>query len=359
MDYYPTIDELVYLFAFVSLLLLVGKFIKIIFVQKRESPKISIIVVLWLTLLIVYMLFSGYMYLRAEPSHRITILGWCLLFWIIPLFYYSFLFLNAVSSRIMEQISPVGAKIEDPSPFASARKLALLGDIDGAIELYRSYKTHQVEALFEAFRLLKSKGRYEDAFNILQEIIDKYPDRSDAWVEAKYYQAKIKANIYQQFSEAIQIYKQILKKRTKTPFHSIAVNEIARLQAIQKTSGVVEEFVKSDIEETQPEEKLEQVEETHLGRMSKDEKKRYLLAIEDTLFGTYVPPDPFYKGKDDNKDKLDTVEIDKKKKVKQKVSKQKHAKSKAVSNKNEEKNKKTPSQKNLSKKSTKKKSEKL
>ncbi|MGC8845838.1 MAG: hypothetical protein ACP5QY_08300, partial [Candidatus Hydrogenedens sp.] len=99
--------------------------------------------------------------MNAEPHHRLVILGWSLLFWFIPMFYYSFFFVNVVSSRIVEQISPIGDKVDDPSPFAKARKLALMGDINGAIALYRSYKNNQVEALFEVFRLLKSKERYE------------------------------------------------------------------------------------------------------------------------------------------------------------------------------------------------------
>lgn len=290
--YYPRIEEFISLSCFVIALVLIGKVIKSILLQNRELSKFTLMVVVWLFVIFSYALFSGYLYIKAEPSQRLITLGWALLFWFIPMFYYSFFFVNVVSSRIVEQISPIGDKVEDPSPFANARKLALMGDIDGAIALYRSYKDNQVEALFEVFRLLKSKERYEEAFQTLQEIIDQYGDRTDAWIEAKYYQAKIKSTIFKKYDEAVQLYKQILRKRTKSPFHRIASAEIARLQAVCRTDN--DGSNQAQIQTKQQPTQLP--EDTHFHHVSKGEKKRYILAVEDTLLGSYVPPDPFFKG---------------------------------------------------------------
>jgi len=293
--YYPHLEEFISLTCFVLFLLLIGKVIKYILLQRKELSKFPLIFFVWIMVITLYVLFSGYLYLNAEPSHRLIVLGWSLLFWFIPMFYYSFFFVNVVTSQIVEQISPIGDKIEDPSPFANARKLALMGDIDGAIALYRSYKNNQVEALFEIFRLLKSKERHEEAFQTLQEIIENYEDRTSAWIEAKYYQAKIKSAIFKKYNEAIQLYKQILRKRPKTPFHTIASAEIARLQAICKTDSSSAD--NSDITNTSTKKEAGQnLDDSHVQHFSKEQKKRYILAVEDTLLGSYVPPDPFFKG---------------------------------------------------------------
>ncbi len=290
--YYPDLNEFILLLFFVFILILIGKLIKNILLQKKEFVKFSFILLLWLGVIVSYVLFSGYLYLRADTSHRFTVLAWSLLFWFVPMFYYSLFFVNIVTTRIVEQISPIGDKIDDPSPFANARKLALMGDIDGAIALYRSYKNNQVEALFEVFRLLKSRERHEESLTTLQEIIDQYGDRTEVWIEAKYYQAKIKSAIFKKYDEAIQSYKQILRKRPKTPFHTIASAEIARLQAIYKADlpSMNNEGDNSLIKQ----EMLQQTENSPI--FSKQEKKKYVLAVEDTILGNYVPPDPFFKG---------------------------------------------------------------
>lgn len=317
-EYYPRLEEFISLSCFVLFLLLVGKVIKYILLQKKELSKLPVILFVWIMIITLYVLFSGYLYLNAETSHRLIILGWSLLFWFIPMFYYSFFFVNVVSSQIVEQISPIGDKIEDPSPFANARKLALMGDIDGAIALYRSYKNNQVEALFEIFRLLKSKERHEEAFQTLQEIIDNHEDRTSAWIEAKYYQARIKSAIFKKYDEAIQLYKQILKKRPKTPFHTIANAEIARLQAVCKTDSSVNIPDTTNI--SIKKEMVQNSDDSHIQHSSKEQKKRYILAVEDTLLGAYVPPDPFFKG-DIKKVMKDMEESSKESKKKKTISK--------------------------------------
>lgn len=321
--YYPRLEEFIPLLCFVLFLILTGKVIKSILLQRKELSKFSFILFVWIMVITSYVLFSGYLYVNAEPPRRLIILGWSLLFWFIPMFYYSFFFVNVVSSQIVEQISPIGDKIGDPSPFANARKLALMGDIDGAIALYRSYKNNQVEALFEIFRLLKSKERHEEAFQTLQEIIDNYEDRTSAWIEAKYYQAKIKSAIFKKYDEAIQLYKQILRKRPKTPFHTIASSEIARLQAICKTDSSAEENSDTMNTSTVKKETVQNLEDSHVQHFSKGEKKRYILAVEDTLLGGYVPPDPFFKGdiKKVMKDMEESAKEPKKKKTTSKIDK--------------------------------------
>lgn len=167
---------------------------------------------------------------HQPADRRILLIIYCFTFYLWPMGYYISLLRNSYATRIVDRIGPLSARIEDPSEFASARKLALRGDVDGAVAMYRSYRENTSEALFEAARLLRAEDRFAEAAGIFGEIADRFHERRNAWAEASYQLGKINEQNLADTERALGFYRAILDRTPESRFASQAAADIARLQ---------------------------------------------------------------------------------------------------------------------------------
>lgn len=179
---------------------------------------------------------DGFDYANLPPvENRWVLLGfYCVLAYLAPLGYYINLLRNSYATGIVDRIGPFSARIEDPSEFASARKLALRGDVDGAVQVYRNYRENSCDALFEAARLLKAEDRFAEAAAVFQEISEKFYERRPAWADATYQIAKISEQNLHDITNAAELYRTILKRTPESRFAALAGQDLARLQVVDE-----------------------------------------------------------------------------------------------------------------------------
>lgn len=167
---------------------------------------------------------------QPAPDRRILLIVYCFFFYLWPMGYYISLLRNSYATRIVDRIGPLSARIEDPSEFASARKLALRGDIDGAVAMYRTYRDNTCDALFEAARLLRAEDRFAEAASIFSEITERFHERRNNWAEATHQLGKIYEQNLNDVERALGYYRAILDRTPESRFASQAAADIARLQ---------------------------------------------------------------------------------------------------------------------------------
>jgi len=167
---------------------------------------------------------------HPAPDRRFLLMFYCVFFYLWPIGYYISLLRNSYATRIVDRIGPLSARIEDPSEFASARKLALRGDVDGAVAMYRSYRENSTEALFEAARLLRAEDRFAEAASVFAEITERFHERRNAWAEATYQLGKINEQNLNDVERAMAFFRAILDRTPESRFASQAASDIARLQ---------------------------------------------------------------------------------------------------------------------------------
>lgn len=237
-DYYPTGWEFLILLIDVVLLIAVGHAFKKSWLRSNDSLPVWAAVLLWLGMFVLYLLLAATFYnATADPIHRVTILAWCFVFWIIPVAYYTHMLVNALAVRSVDRVGPFSARIEDPSEFAAARKLALRGDIDGAVSMYRTYSDNQANALFEAARLLKSEDRFLEAALLFEEIADRFDGINRIWAEATYQLAKLKEVNLREPRSAMGLYRSIMERAPETRFYQLAGNDLSRLRVVEGGAG--------------------------------------------------------------------------------------------------------------------------
>ena len=179
-------------------------------------------------------------YTKSEPvqNRQIFLLLWSFVIYVPVIFYFKNLVQNSYATRIVDRIGPLSARIEDPSEFASARKLALRGDVDGAVAMYKSYRDNACEALFEAARLLKGEDRCAEAASVFQEITERFQERRSAWAEATYHLAKIHELNLRDISAAAAMYKSILTRTPESRYSPQAQTDLSRIQNDNEEIGV-------------------------------------------------------------------------------------------------------------------------
>jgi len=167
-----------------------------------------------------------------ETDRRMVLGFWSILVWVLPLFRAISWLREATATDIVDKIGPFSARIEDPSEFAGARKLAMRGDIDGAVLVYRNYRENACDALFEAARLLKSEDRYAEAADLFREIAEKFQERKEAWADAVYQLGKFDETIFRTPKSAMLHYREIIARAPKSRFAQLAATDLARLQVL-------------------------------------------------------------------------------------------------------------------------------
>lgn len=230
-EYYPMAWELAILLLATIELVVAGTLIKRRWTSRNESVPIPVAVSLWIGMAVLYIALALTFYVNTYPDPRkLTVLMWCLIFWFVPIIYFTLTVTSSVAMRTIERIGPFSATIDDPSEFAAARKLAIKGDIDGAVARYRTYTDNQSGALFEASRLLKSEDRFAEAGALLEETAKLYYGRRKVWAEAMYQLAKLYEVSLSQPKKAMACYREIMGRASETRFGQLAGADLARIQ---------------------------------------------------------------------------------------------------------------------------------
>lgn len=202
--------------------------------DRNENVPLPATLILWVGMFAFYFAEVLLFYRLAPDTHKLGILAWCLIFWTVPVTYYTYAVVTSLANTTVDRVTSLGAAIEDPSEFAKARKLALRGDIDGAVAAYRDYKDHQEAALFEAARLLKSENRFAEAADMFQDVAQQFSTRLGVWAEATYQLAKLREVQLGEPREAMELLRRILNRAPETRFAQLAGSDLARLQVMDE-----------------------------------------------------------------------------------------------------------------------------
>jgi tetratricopeptide (TPR) repeat protein len=249
-QYYPSPLEMTILILMVAELLAICYLAKRYWERKGEVIPTTWAMILWGTMVgafagaltIFYVVMPDPVYiddpfaranaeLPTDPRLRLTL--WAFFMWLIPMGYSINILRNSFSAFAVDHIGPLSGPIKDPSEFADARRLALRGDVAGAVAKYRAYDHNKAEALFEAARLLKSEDHFDEAAAMFEEIMKNTPGNRRIWAEACYQLAKIHELAKDNAPEAKRLLRLLLQRAPETRYGELASVDLARLQTIE------------------------------------------------------------------------------------------------------------------------------
>ncbi|MFP4502806.1 MAG: tetratricopeptide repeat protein [Candidatus Hydrogenedentota bacterium] len=239
MDYYyPRFWEFVDLVAVAATLCLVNYLIRERWKRRQNAVPTLFAAGLWLFACAVCLSTALAFYDTTPDARKFPILMWSLLILAVPVAYYGYGVVDSFAVRSIDKISPFNARIEEPSEFAAARRMALRGDINGAVARYRQYHDNQAIALFEAARLLKSVDRYAEAVVLLEEAKQRFSHDHDVWAEATYQLAKIHESNLHERDAAADLLREVATHAADTRYGQLAAADIARLSALEGSAPV-------------------------------------------------------------------------------------------------------------------------
>lgn len=231
--YYPKFWELLDLVAIAVTLCAIYYLIRERWTRNHNALPALFAGVLWAGACAVCLTVAVAFYDTTPDARKFPVLMWTLLILAVPVAYYAYGFVDSFAVRSIDKISPFNADIEEPSEFAQARRMALRGDIDGAVRRYRQYHDDQAIALFEAARLLKSVDRFVEASALLEEVKQRFPDDKATWAEAAYQLARIhESNLFEPGS-ALKLLQEVAAKAPNTRWGRLAGKDISRLTALE------------------------------------------------------------------------------------------------------------------------------
>jgi len=228
----PTLLEFLALLGIVVCLIYIGHLIKSIWARDNELVPIPMALIMALVMFLVYFVLISMLYNRTGNNQRGNILMWSVFALAAPALYYGRIIVESFATRVIDQVSPFSMRIEEPSEFAEARKLALRRDIDGAVKRYRAYLENTDAALFEAARLLKAEDRFAEAAALFQEIAERFYGKKPVWAEASYHLAKLREAHLHQARDAMALLQDILDRTPDSRFGQLAQTELARMQSL-------------------------------------------------------------------------------------------------------------------------------
>ncbi len=260
----PSPGEFAILVLYTGALVLAGKLFKSWWTRDNETVPIPVALGMGISMIFMFLLLIVAFYNRSISSQEIIkvvmedgremnaitpdsryfgLLLWCMIAFVFPLFYYGLIIVNSFASRVIDRVSPFGMQIHEPSEFAEARKLALRGDVDGAVKRYRAYLENTEDALFEAARLLKSEDRFAEAAALFQEISERFYGKKLIWAEATYHLAKLRERHLHQASKATTLFEQVIERTPDSRFGQLAQTELARMSHLYGTTDAPTEKI--------------------------------------------------------------------------------------------------------------------
>lgn len=230
--------------------------------KREEAPPLWFVAVVWVGALFLYLAMTRYLWVRADEAverflpfaepggveQRLTgardamgtpgvpVLMYCFLLWLLPVFYYTRRFKLAFEAQSVEPRTwtsmeiPDGHTYPDSQGMMEAKNLAMLGDIDGAVEKYKGTVTKRVLALFSAASLLEGDGRNQEAAELYQEIANQSLGDLASWAKAMFRLAKLTENALHDQAEAASLLGQIVVRAPDTEFGQMASAHLTRLR---------------------------------------------------------------------------------------------------------------------------------
>lgn len=232
MLYYPKFMEFANLAAIAVTLCLINYFIREQWTRRRNAVPLVVSVLLCVGACAVCLFVATVYYRSVQDVRKLQILMWCLLFLMAPVIYYLYSVVDSLAVHSVDRIGPFSAKIEDPSEFSQARRMAIRGDIDGAVQRYRRYQENQPAALFEAARLLKSVDRFVEAGLLLEETAERFQEQAGIWPEAVYQLAKLHEVNLGDRQTALALLHKLVNRAPMARFGQLAASDIARLSTL-------------------------------------------------------------------------------------------------------------------------------
>lgn len=231
--YYPSFWELLDLVAISATLVAINYLIRERWTRNHNAVPALFAGALWIGACAVCLTVAIAFYDTTPDARKFPILMWSMLILAVPVAYYGYSFVDSFAVRSIDTISPFNAKIEEPSEFAQARRMALRGDIDGAVERYRQYHENQAIALFEAARLLKSVDRFVEAVRLMEEVRRDFANDEAVWAEATYQLAKTYETNLAERAPAIALLRELAQRAPGTRWGQLAGSDIGRLSALE------------------------------------------------------------------------------------------------------------------------------
>jgi hypothetical protein len=263
----PSFGEFTVIVLYTVGLILVGKLLKSWWERDNETVPIPVAIGMGAGMLAMFFLLVYVFYHRTADSHQtdsvvlydgrematfepggdyMGILVWCMIALVFPLFYYGLIIVNAFTSRVIDRVSPFGMQIHEPSEFAEARKMALRGDLDGAVKRYRAYLENTEDALFEAARLLRAEDRFAEAASLFLEISERFYGKKVIWAEAVYQLAKLRESNLHQAGEAMDLLRQVIERTPESRFGQLAKTDLVRMGALYGSETEAEPEVEAE-----------------------------------------------------------------------------------------------------------------
>ena len=171
-----------------------------------------------------------------ETSTKLQLSFAAVAFWTFPVGYFGNMLAKAIAARRAVAMSWFGADEATalgsmpPEEFEEARNRAALGDIDGAIEAYLSYRMHRNRAILAAATLLETHGRYAEAAQHLQDMTAEFAAEIKPWSEATFRLANIHENRLGNHDEAVRLYNQIAVRAPNSEYGRTATHTVSKLR---------------------------------------------------------------------------------------------------------------------------------
>lgn len=260
MSYSPWIGE--FFLLTVTDVVIIGAGVLVFRRWKERGDTVPVWVSLAMSIfaLAAYLAVMRYLWLNSEQDPEqgralmffqgrlLMVLLFCLAFWIPPALYYRGVFLESASSRMVNGLTwwsvklPLESEYPDSEEFEEARELAAVGDIDGAVEKYKSYTKKKSLALFAAVNLLEAHGRYEEAVEVSQQVVDISADSVnwsadvESWAEATFRIGVMYERNLNMEKEAIDLFRKIVVRAPESDRGRMA---LANLQRLDPSSDVL------------------------------------------------------------------------------------------------------------------------
>ena len=177
--------------------------------------------------------------LAEEPVPRprtLTVLAWCLLFWTVPVAYYSQKLLRAFETRAQESLTwldveiPGSEELWDDENYDQARELARQGDIARALSDGRSFSRNRIRGCLVAARQLENEGRYAESARVYREMARSLRSNTPVWAEVSYRLGKLYEEKLNKENEALALYSEIRARAPENEFGIMAAKAVQTLR---------------------------------------------------------------------------------------------------------------------------------
>jgi len=198
--------------------------------ERDKIPPLWVILVAAVVALGLYLAVGVPMWVRADAYRKLTVMLYGLVIWAIPGGYFSYSFLSALTARSVRRITWLDTSLPGMDDFIQAKELAAQGDIDGAVEMYKSYPEKKGHALFAAAHLLEMNGRYREAAEMFQKCAEASGNQLRPWSEAIFRWAKLCEVNLDRLEKSVELYQMLVDRAPSSELGRLASTKLVRLR---------------------------------------------------------------------------------------------------------------------------------